>query len=76
MRHRLRRVTATIWRSFMPRQSADRCSSCAPGNSGGPLVDAEGKLVGNSMIVGGLDIAIPAGVVLAFVTRTISVRAA
>jgi serine protease Do len=49
----------------------------APGNSGGPLVDAEGKLVGiNSMIVGGLGVAIPAGVVHAFVTRATSVRAA
>jgi serine protease Do len=49
----------------------------APGNSGGPLVDAEGKLVGvNSMIVGGLGVAIPAGVVDAFVTRATSVRAA
>ena len=49
----------------------------APGNSGGALVDAEGKLVGvNSMIVGGLGVAIPAGVVHAFVTRTTGVRAA
>ena len=49
----------------------------APGNSGGPLVDAEGKLVGvNSMIVGGLGVAIPARVVHAFVTRAGSVRAA
>ena len=49
----------------------------APGNSGGPLVDAEGKLVGvNSMIVGGLGVAIPARVVHAFVTRATSVRAA
>lgn len=49
----------------------------APGNSGGPLVDAEGRLVGiNSMIVGGLGVAIPASVVQAFVTRATSVRAA
>jgi serine protease Do len=49
----------------------------APGNSGGPLVDAEGKLVGvNSMIVGGLGVAIPAGVVQAFVIRAANLRAA
>ena len=49
----------------------------APGNSGGPLVDADGKLVGvNSMIVGGLGVAIPASVVQAFVTRAADLRAA
>jgi len=49
----------------------------APGNSGGPLVDAEGKLLGvNSMIVGGLGVAIPASVVQAFVTRAAGLRAA
>ena len=49
----------------------------APGNSGGPLVDAEGKLVGvNSMIVGGLGVAIPATVVQAFVARAANLRAA
>jgi serine protease Do len=49
----------------------------APGNSGGPLVDAEGKLIGlNSMIVGGLGVAIPAAVVHAFVTRATTTRAA
>lgn len=49
----------------------------APGNSGGPLVDADGRLVGiNSMIVGGLGVAIPASVVQAFVTRATNVRAA
>ena len=49
----------------------------APGNSGGPLVDAEGKLVGvNSMIVGGLGVAIPATVVQAFVARAADLRAA
>jgi serine protease Do len=42
----------------------------APGNSGGPLVDAAGQLVGiNTMIVGGLGLAIPTSVVQRFVTR-------
>jgi serine protease Do len=49
----------------------------APGNSGGPLVDAEGHLLGlNSMVVNGLGVAIPAAVVQAFVTRATTSRAA
>ena len=49
----------------------------APGNSGGALVDAEGRLVGiNSMVVGGLGVAIPAGVAQEFVRRATSRRAA
>ena len=49
----------------------------APGNSGGPLVDAEGRLLGlNSMVVGGLGVAIPAAVVQGFVTRATAIRAA
>lgn len=36
----------------------------APGNSGGPLVDAAGRVVGvNAMIVGGLGVAIPVNVI-------------
>lgn len=42
----------------------------APGNSGGPLTDAAGQLVGiNSMIIGGAGVAIPAAVVAEFVAR-------
>jgi serine protease Do len=49
----------------------------APGNSGGPLVDAEGRLVGiNSMVVNGLGVAVPAGLVQRFVERALSQRAA
>jgi serine protease Do len=49
----------------------------APGNSGGPLVDAEGRLVGiNSMVVNGLGVAVPASLVQRFVERALSERAA
>lgn len=49
----------------------------APGNSGGPLVDAEGRLVGiNSMVVNGLGVAIPASLVQRFVDKALSRRAA
>jgi serine protease Do len=39
----------------------------APGNSGGPLADADGRVVGlNAMIVGGLGIAVPTHVIERF----------
>jgi len=49
----------------------------APGNSGGPLVDAEGRLVGiNAMVVNGLGVAVPAALVHQFVERVLAKRAA
>jgi len=39
----------------------------APGNSGGPLADAEGRVIGiNSMIAGGLALAVPSNAVARF----------
>lgn len=48
----------------------------APGNSGGPLVNANGAVVGiNTMIVGGdQGIAIPSHIVSAFVDKTLAKR--
>jgi serine protease Do len=48
----------------------------APGNSGGPLADLQGQIVGiNTMIVaGGLALAIPSRAVQSFLTRTTSAR--
>lgn len=49
----------------------------APGNSGGPLVDAEGRLVGiNSMVVNGLGVAVPASIARRFVDYVVARRAA
>jgi serine protease Do len=49
----------------------------APGNSGGPLVDAEGRLVGiNSMVVNSLGVAVPATLVQRFVEQALAKRAA
>jgi serine protease Do len=41
----------------------------APGNSGGPLADADGQIVGiNTMVAGGMALAIPAAIVQRFLT--------
>jgi serine protease Do len=42
----------------------------APGNSGGPLADGRGRVVGiNTMVGGGLALAVPSHIVTAFVER-------
>lgn len=44
----------------------------APGNSGGPMADAGGRVIGvSAMIAGGLALAVPSHVVQAFVMRSI-----
>jgi serine protease Do len=49
----------------------------APGNSGGPLADSSGRVVGlNAMIVGGLGIAVPTHVIERFVHEVESDRRA
>lgn len=50
----------------------------APGNSGGPLFDARGEVVGiNAMVVRGLGVAVPAEVVRAFLREAaVAARAA
>lgn len=47
----------------------------APGNSGGPLADADGRLVGiNAMVAGEMALAIPSSVVERFVSKAMRAR--
>lgn len=52
----------------IPLEHAIRADvSLAPGNSGGPLVDADGRVIGiNAMIAGGMAVAVPSNVVQRF----------
>ena len=74
-------LTAGIVHAMGPLASAGRSwiqadVRLAPGNSGGPLADARGHVVGvNAMIAGGLALAIPVGDVMRFVRAAGSSRA-
>lgn len=51
-----------------PRRWIEADVRLAPGNSGGPLVNAQGRVIGiNTMIAGGLALAVPSNVVRRFV---------
>src|SRR5258706_9644207 len=56
-----------------PSSSRPSCSAdvrLAPGNSGGPLADAQGRVIGiNTMIAGGLALAVPSNAVGKFLKR-------
>ena len=66
-------LTAGIIHAIGPIVPGGRCwiqadVRLAPGNSGGPLADASGRVIGlNAMIVGGLALAIPMRRVMQFV---------
>ncbi|MGH2634145.1 MAG: S1C family serine protease, partial [Tepidiformaceae bacterium] len=57
----------------VPMRNAIRADiQLAPGNSGGPLADARGLVVGiNSMIAGGMGVAVPANTIVEFIATHI-----
>ena len=66
-------TAGTTVENNVPLQHAIRADlRLAPGNSGGPMVDAAGRVVGiNSMIVGGMAVAVPSAAVLRFLESAI-----
>ena len=65
-------VTAGIIHAIVPQRSAGSSLiqadlGLAPGNSGGPLADAGGRVIGvNAMVAGGLALAVPSNLVRRF----------
>jgi len=74
-------VTAGLIHAIGPRRPAGPSLiqadlRLAPGNSGGPLADARGRVIGiNSMIAGGLALAVPSSLVARFVAQFSSATA-
>lgn len=60
----------------VPLRDAIRADvSLAPGNSGGPLADARGRVIGiNSMIAGGMAVAVPSNDVGRFMAQLVETR--
>ena len=74
-------VTAGLIHAIGPRRPAGPSLiqadlRLAPGNSGGPLADARGRVIGiNSMIAGGLALAVPSSLVARFMAKLLSATA-
>jgi serine protease Do len=74
-------VTAGLIHAIGPRRPAGPSLiqadlRLAPGNSGGPLADARGRVIGiNAMIAGGLALAVPSSLVARFLSKLWSATA-
>jgi serine protease Do len=74
-------VTAGLIHAIAPRRPAGPSLiqadlRLAPGNSGGPLADARGRVIGiNAMIAGGLALAVPSSLVARFLGQLSSATA-